>query len=399
MATQITSPRSTRSKASTLPHEDIGSVLERFHKWAGGQPDPVRELTYEEAVARSRRRIYDDEPFPDPVKAAASPIPAPPPPIPFPLIKEPPAGEPFNSPPRPPRPKNSKTSTAIPIADRPHHAAADSSPADSPPPIPEKAAPRKASSTAAAPRPARKSPRKAAAKTARAESLTPRREPAVAPSPIESSKPAGPQNTPLAGRTINASAASAYVEVLHAASAPPAPPLQQATFAHVLAAHFQSPGPEPQAVAAPVEPTPAAQPSASPFAAPDPALANSFAVAPLPDDAPAVHLTVRLAAEERENLRERARDLGMTPSAYVRQCALEVDSLRVELEGCRVAQAQVAVELARAEAEAQSARSEAALCLSTRTPHRRTHESEWFTRLRNFVFPRKAKSQAFAGRA
>ncbi len=397
MATQIASPQSTRAKASTIPQEDIRSVLERFQKWTGGQADPVRELSYEEAVARSRRRVYDDEPLgPDTLRAAACPIPAPPPPIPFPLIKEPPAREPGNRPSRPAPQKTSKTSAAIPIADRPHDSAANSSLADPPKP-PPKTAPRKASS-AAAPRRARNSPPKTTARTAHREPLTTLRKSATSP-PVEAVTPSASESLPHIGRTINASEASAYVELLHAANTPPVTPPPQATFAQVLAAQFQPTAPESEAFSTPTNATPPAQPSASPVAAPTPALAKPFAVTPLPDDAPAVHLTVRLAAEERENLRERAHDLGITPSAYVRQCALEVDSLRVELENSRVAQAQVVAELARAQDEAQSARSAAALCLSTRIPHRRAHESEWFTRLRNFVFPRKPKSQAFATRA
>jgi hypothetical protein len=113
------------------------------------------------------------------------------------------------------------------------------------------------------------------------------------------------------------------------------------------------------------------------------------AIAPLPDDAPTVHLTVRLASNEREAMRERARDLGITPSAYVRQCALEVDSLRSDLEHARLAQAQ---------AEARSARAEAALSLENHSRERH-QESEWFTRLRNFVFPRKTKTHALATRS
>ena len=118
MATHFASPHNRRApqdihgKMPPMQQEDIGAVLERFHKWAGQKQEPVRELTYEEAVARSRRRVYtEDVPLhTEPAKAAASPAPvAPPPPIPFPLVKDPP---PKQTPAKPSGPSPRKTSGA-----------------------------------------------------------------------------------------------------------------------------------------------------------------------------------------------------------------------------------------------------------------------------------------------
>lgn len=392
MATHIASPHNSRAKAPSASQEDIGSVLERFHNWAGRQAKPVRELSYEEAIARSHRRFYDEEePLgPQPVTAAAAPVPAPPPPIPFPVVKEPPASEPSPKPARPASVKSAGTAKpASPADPSQNEKATTARPAET------KAASAKPAKKAAARKPAAQepTPRKAqrksvkahTARTAKATPATTSKKTNVKPPP----KISAPAPTMEAA---GATAASAYAAAQQVAEAPEANPLPQATFAQVLAAQIPTPATDPFAI-------PATKASEAAAARPVPASAKVFAVAPLPDDAPAVHLTVRLASDERESLRERARDLGITPSAYVRQCALEVDSLRDELDHARLAQAQAAAELALAREEAIAAKSNAALCLSTRTPRRRVQESDWFQRLRNFVFPRKAKGQAFATHA
>lgn len=367
--------------------EDIGSVLERFHKWAGHKSEPVRELSYEEAVARSRRHRYAEEELtgPQPVTAAAAPIPAPPPPIPFPLVKEPPAGEPVNKPSRPASAKsaedNPRTATQHDAPQEANDAQADSAPARPA----KKTAVRKKVDAAARPDAA---PKKSAKKS------TTNAVKARAASKKVSAQPA--REIPAAAmHAPHQQVATQRMEARQAVATPEANPLPEATFAQVLAAQFELPEAEP----AGISPERASEPAGMPAARPALLTARAFAVAPLPDDAPAVHLTVRLASSEREALREHARDLGVTPAAYVRQCALEVDALRSELDHVRLAQAQAAAELALAREEANAAKSEIAISLSTRKAHSRDQESDWFQRLRNFVFPRKTKGQAFATHA
>lgn len=390
MATQIASPQNTRAaqtihgKSQPMQQEDIGSVLDRFHKWAGDHKEPVRELTYEEAVQRSRRRTYaNEEPArPQPGPAAASPAPAPPPPIPFPFVQEPPASKPSA---RPAAPASAKAARADLRADRPQDAKTEPAAVKAGPATPaKKAATRKQSAAPAEPVSVRKkSAKRSTAKAAKAESSAALLKGSAPPAPGQPAQSATP--APAMAHGVGATAASAYAEAQRASRVPEPETLPEVTFAQVMAAQIQAP------IAEPMQSIPSAAqqatlgPTTLALAQAHPAIS---AIAPLPDDAPTVHLTVRLASNEREAMRERAQDLGITPSAYVRQCALEVDALRSELEHARLAQAQ---------AEARSARAEAALSLGTQ-PHERQKESEWFTRLRNFVFPRKTKAHALATR-
>lgn len=93
-------------------------------------------------------------------------------------------------------------------------------------------------------------------------------------------------------------------------------------------------------------------------------------------------------------MRRHAHERGITPSDYMRQCALEVDILRAQLANAKSAQAEASAALVKAMEEQRPGTTGAALCLSIRTPRRKAVESEWFRRLKNFVFPRKAKNQA-----
>lgn len=386
MATQFAppnhsrAPQDKRGKTPPASPEDIGSVLERFHKWAGHKAEPVRELSYEEALARSRRHRYAEEELtgPQPVTAAAAPVPAPPPPIPFPLVKEPPTGDPVNKPTRPASAKsaenNPRTATQHDAPQEANEAQADSAPAR---PF-KKTAVREKVDAAAKPDAAKKKiAKKSATKVVKAK--------AAAEAPKPSAQPA--REIPAAAMQAPEQQAPAQQMATQQTVAAPG-----ATFAQVLAAQFELPEAEP----AGISPARAGEPAGMPAARPALSTVRAFAVAPLPEDAPAVHLTVRLASSEREALREHARDLGVTPSAYVRQCALEVDALRSELDHVRLAQAQADAELALAREEAKAAKSEIAISLSTRKAHSRDQESDWFQRLRNFVFPRKTKGQAFA---
>jgi len=161
-----------------------------------------------------------------------------------------------------------------------------------------------------------------------------------------------------------------------------------------------------------VEPPPHSAPAAqnvTDAAAPTTSLAVALtgitSIASLPDDAPAVHLTLRLASNEREALRQSARDLHMTPSAYVRQCALEMDLLRTELKNSTRNQERASFAPSRAQTDSQPAGPGTTLCLDRRGSSRRAGKIQWLQRLRNFAFPHKAngqgkaKGQTFATRA
>ncbi len=403
MATHVASPHNTRPKAPHMPQEDIRSVLERFHKWAGHQAEPVRELTYEEAVARSRRRAYaNDNPIPpEPVKIAASPAPvAPPSPIPFPVVNEPPAikapGRPSN-----PSPANAAKAGKKAASEDAHTQsaaakAAKAEPTAKPRP-PKRAASRTRAESAAKPGTAQKeSARKAAPRAATTKSK-PVCKTSIPPSPANSAGDTALIAAVESPACASFAAASAYAEMQKAASRPEPDSAPETTFAEVLTAQIHSPHLEPVGFSATAAIVPSAGSASGTALAPAPIAAS--AIAPLPDDVPAVHLTVRLAVDERDALRERARDLGMTPSAYVRQCALEIDSLRVAFENARLAREQASAALTHALSEPHSADTSAALCLSPGTARRRAQNTAWFTRLRNFIFARKAKTQAFATRA
>lgn len=67
----------TRRMSTQPPIEDINAIVNRFHAWAGAQPsssskDGVRELTYDEAIRLSRRRIVAKAPVPETAKPVAS---------------------------------------------------------------------------------------------------------------------------------------------------------------------------------------------------------------------------------------------------------------------------------------------------------------------------------------
>ena len=416
MATHFASPNNTHAPQSThgkmplRPQEDIGSVLERFHKWAGERREPVRELTYEEAVARSRRRTYaEDEPLrPEPPKAAASPAPvAPPPPIPFPLVYEPP---PVKAPAKPSRPSPRKTARSgkkeasgnKPVG----KATAETTSAKSKSAkvaSRAKARPAKKASAAAKAKPAaaakahpekKKSVKKAAPKTKAA---------ARKPSPKASVRPSPANSTLNAAETVvspaaSTAAASAYAEVQKAARQSGPGPLPETAFAEVLAAQMQPPAVEPPSHSAPAVAEKIE--SAAPMTSLAAALTRITSIAPLPDDAPAVHLTMRLASGEREALLQRAHDLGMTPSAYVRQCALQMDLLRTELKDSTQNQEQAAFAPSRSQPDSEPAQPVTALCRRTRGASRHAGKNPWLQRLRNFAFPHKANRQGKAkGRA
>ena len=291
-----------------MPSEDIGAVLERFHRWAGNHTEPVRELTYEEAVKRSRRRVYDEEEpaQPEPAKAAA------PEPGPQPYAASPPAAA---------REKAAKP----------------------------------------APTSKGKSGKKAAAaKPGRSGSKTTQKVSRKAAAQPSSEKSAAATRKSTHGTPSLATAHPAQAEIV-----PPSASLP--SFEQVLAQHVRPPV-APLALHAEIHP-----------------------VAPLPSDAAAVHLTVRLATEERNAIRERAHDLGITPSAYMRHCILEIDALRAELEAARLACARTST--AALPANSHPLEGNASLSLRRPAPRHYPAESSWLKRVIRVILPGKASGQ------
>lgn len=86
-----------------------------------------------------------------------------------------------------------------------------------------------------------------------------------------------------------------------------------------------------------------------------------------------VSVTVHLSATERSALRQRATQLGLTPDAYLRQCALELESLRGELQEMLVVRMQTTHQLP---AQASPAR------------------LNWFARIKQRFFSRTSQASA-----
>lgn len=87
----------------------------------------------------------------------------------------------------------------------------------------------------------------------------------------------------------------------------------------------------------------------------------------------AVSITVHLSATERNALRQRAMQLGLTADAYLRQCALELESLRGDLQEMLVLRMQATRQLP---AQASPAR------------------TNWFSRIKQRFFPRSNEAKA-----
>lgn len=301
-----------------LPSEDIGTVLERFHKWAGNHAEPVRELTYEEAVKRSRRRVYDEE---EPV---------------------------------PPEPAKAATPESSPQPSAASQPAATGDKAAKP----RLTGKGKSEKKAAAAKPGRagnkttqKTPRKAAAQPSRKKNA------AATP------RAAGDTTSPATARNARHQAEE---EIMPPSAPAPSP---APSFEQVLAAHL------------PMHLTPRG------------IAASTHSISPLPPDAPAVHLTVRLTAEERNAIRERAHDLGITPAAYLRHCGLEIDALRTELEAARLACAHVAAALP---ADSHTLEGSASLSLRRPAPRHDPAKRSWLKRLMGVILPGRAKGRTLS---
>ena len=302
---------------SAMPSEDIGAVVERFHKWAGSHAEPVRELTYEEAVKRSRRRVYVEE---------------------------------ESAPPEPAKAANPGSSPQSATASQP-------------------AAAREKASAPASTSKGKSGKKAAAAKPGRSGSKSTKkvsRKAAAQPSPKKS--------------------AAAARETTHDAPLPPAahpaeaeivlPSTLSPTFEQVLAAQIH-PAVAPRALCADIHP-----------------------IAPLPSDAPAVHLTVRLAVAERDALRERAHDLGITPAAYMRHCILEIDALRAELEAARLACAHASAPALTADSlsleDSLPLERNASLSLRRQPARHYPAEGSWLKRMVRIILPGKATGRTLS---
>jgi hypothetical protein len=227
----------THTASSKLPPaEDIGSILHRFEHWAGGhQPAEIRELTFEEALARARRRRADTDELAEPA---------------------------------------SKTKAA---------------PASKP-------APKDASGTVTKPQPA-------AVGTAKAADPKPSRNAAKSTSRVKAQKPRAKATAAPPREAKPATAGRTFQQALE-------DEITRPRTAHLAGELLR---------ADTVELT--ARP------------ANA---------ASSVSLSVKMSVADRNVIRTRAQSLGLTPGAYLRQCALEVESLRAEMQQLLLARAQAA---------------------------------------------------------
>lgn len=298
----------------TLPSEDIGAVLERFHKWAGNHAEPVRELTYEEAMKRSRRRVYDEEePVPPEPAKAATPEPS---------------------------PQTSAASQPAAVEDKATK--------------PRSTSRGKSQKKAAAAKPGRSGNKTTQNASRKAAAKPSRKKPSV-------TAPEATKHT-TSTATAYSAAHQAEEEIM-----PPSAPTP--SFEQVLAAHI---------------PMDLTQHGIS---------ASMHSIPPLPPDAPTVHLTVRLTAEERNAIRERAHDLGITPAAYLRHCGLEIDALRAELEAVRLACAHVAGALP---ADSLAIEGNASLSLRRPAPRHYPAKESWLRRLMRIILPGRAKGRTLS---
>jgi hypothetical protein len=307
---------------SATPQEDIGAILERFQQWTGDQSRPAaasdpnapltgfqrsahqaysstrqitRELSYEEALSRARsrtRRPWEDEEAPAP--ATPQPQTANPPEA---RPKAPAAAAPSKSrKPSKSAPEKSTMKTAATSAATRAQTQTQPQPQTQTQPQTQ---PRKTSAAAH---------RKTRAVATSKKSKSQPRVPATAPA-AKKPQDAAPQGTgPQTGT------ASAY-------DLQPSPSFQQ-----ILTAQMQgSPIPVPAALT--------------------PTMAEPTTVHAEEVSGTAVTVTVHLSVTERNALRTRAQQLGLSADAYLRQCALEVESLRSELQELLVTRMQATRQL------------------------------------------------------
>uniref|UniRef100_A0A7V5CS43 Uncharacterized protein n=1 Tax=Acidobacterium capsulatum TaxID=33075 RepID=A0A7V5CS43_9BACT len=328
---------------SATPQEDIGSILERFQQWTGDQSRPAaandpnapftgfqrsahqaytstrqiaRELSYEEALSRARsrtRRPWEDDESVEPAASATPPQPtATPTPAPQPAAKAAAASSSSKS------RKPAKTAAEKPVM--------------------KTATPSTAART------------RAQSQTRKTSATTQRKTKAAGSSKKAKSAAKAPATASAAKRPQAAaspsSAASRDVATPGAAyDLQPSPSFQQ-----ILAAQFKT--------------GPLATSDTVTEVVAQPATVHAEEVS-----GTAVTVTVHLSVTERNALRTRAQQLGLTADAYLRQCALEVESLRSELQEVLVTRMQAARQL-----PAQPRR-------------------DWLGRLKQYFFPSRTDCQ------
>jgi hypothetical protein len=323
MGTHTASPNNHRSKLPPAKAEDLGSVLERFENWVGKQQTAVRELSYAEAIARSRRR-HPQTDLDDTGPEIATPSTAPP------------AAAAVTAAPKPAVSSSAAVSAAAvspsavsksstPPASRSVRAATKAQPATASAPI----LPREEVSVSKAvgrkPEPektgAPQSAKKAATKPEKAAAAQPEGEAAAQPektaAPAVNAKKGAGASARKAAKTIAPPAAPRK-----AAATPKgiAEPPQPATFQQALAAQLAK-----AQTTIPAETATAETREAS---------------AAVEETAATVSIPVALTSAEHARIEERAAQLGLTPGAYLRQCAWEVESLRSEVQKLLLARMQ-----------------------------------------------------------
>jgi hypothetical protein len=327
---------------SATPQENISAVLERFQQWTGDQGrtaaasdnnasipgfqrsahqayastrQVTRELSYEEALARARsrtRRPWEDEEAAEP----AAPSTAAP---------------------------SQAAATPAPEA----RAKASTVPAHSKPQKPSKAAAERSTMKTATPPPATRSRTQSTAQN------QPRKPAATAAANAthRKTKASGSKKTRTATKATSAKKSEA-------AAQPSTPPPVPADYDLQTSPSFQ------QILTAQIKAGPITVPASVTEVVAEPTTVHAEEIS-----GTAVTVTVHLSVTERNALRTRAQQLGLTADAYLRQCALEVESLRSELQELLVTRMQAARQL-----PAQPRR-------------------DWLGRLRQCFFPARADRQ------
>jgi hypothetical protein len=313
MGTPTASPNNHRSKLPPAKAEDLGSVLERFENWVGKQQNAVRELSYAEAIARSRRR-HPQTDLDDTGPEIATP----------PTAQEGAAATAAPTPAVSPAATVSKTSA--PPASKPARAATKSQPATASLPR-EGVSVSKAGmrGTAAKPAPektgASHPAKRAAAQPEKAATAQPEKEKTAAPA-VDAKKSVEKSARKAAKTIANPAGLPKPAATPKAATTPKAvaEPPQPATFQQALAAQLaKSQATIPAETAIP---------------------ANREASSSAEEKNATVSLSVSMTSAEHARIQERAAQLGLTPDAYLRQCVWEVESLRTEVQKLLLARMQ-----------------------------------------------------------
>jgi hypothetical protein len=343
---------------SATPQEDIGAILERFQQWTGDQSRPAaasdpnapftgfqrsahqaysstrqiaRELSYEEALSRARsrtRRPWEDDEAVEP-KASAKPL----------------GPEAAPTPAHPPAAKAAAAATTPSSKSR---------------------------------KPAKTAAEKPTMKTATASTATRTRAQSPSQQAPQQARKANPSPASAAATHRKTRAVGSSKKATSAAKAQATGSTAKRPQAAAVPGPAASPGVAAPVAAYDLQPSPsfqqilAAQIKAGPLATSDTVtevVAQPATVHAEEVSGTAVTVTVHLSVTERNALRTRAQQLGLTADAYLRQCALEVESLRSELQEVLVTRMQAARQL-----PAQPRR-------------------DWLGRLKQYFFPSRTDAQ------